>query len=52
MVLIYFQVYLIKMKITHQIVEKHGLSLNEYEKIKKILKREPWKIMIHGKEKD
>ena len=29
------------MKITHQIVEKHGLSLNEYEKIKKILKREP-----------
>ena len=29
------------MKITSQIVEKHGLSLDEYEKIKKILKREP-----------
>ena len=29
------------MKITTEIVEKHGLSLNEFSKIKKILKREP-----------
>jgi phosphoribosylformylglycinamidine synthase subunit PurL len=29
------------MKITNQIVEKHGLKLEEYENIKKLLKREP-----------
>ena len=29
------------MKITNQIVEKHGLSLKEYESIKKLLEREP-----------
>ena len=29
------------MKITDQIIEKHGLKLEEYEKIKKLLKREP-----------
>ena len=29
------------MKITNQIVEKHGLKLEEFEKIKKLLKREP-----------
>ena len=41
MVLIYFQVYLIEMKISNDIIEKHGLNLIEYSKIKKILKREP-----------
>ena len=29
------------MKITNEIVEKHGLKLDEYEKIKKLLKRNP-----------
>ena len=29
------------MKITNQIVEKHGLKLEEYSIIKKLLKREP-----------
>ena len=29
------------MKITNQIVEKHGLKLEEFEQIKKLLKREP-----------
>ena len=29
------------MKITNDIVEKHGLNLDEFSKIKKILKREP-----------
>ena len=29
------------MKITNQIVEKHGLKLEEFENIKKLLKREP-----------
>ncbi len=29
------------MKITNEIVEKHGLNLDEFNKIKKILKREP-----------
>jgi len=29
------------MKITNEIVEKHGLNLDEFSKIKKILKREP-----------
>ncbi len=38
---IYFQVCLIKMKITNQIVEKHGLKLDEFVEIKKLLKREP-----------
>ena len=32
------------MKITSQIVEKHGLSLDEYEKIKKILNKRPFVI--------
>ena len=41
MVLIYFQVYLNKMKITKQVVEKHGLKTEEYTNIKKLLKREP-----------
>ena len=41
MVLIYFQVYLNKMKINKQIVEKHGLKIEEYTNIKKLLKREP-----------
>ena len=29
------------MEITNDIVEKHGLNLDEFSKIKKILKREP-----------
>ena len=29
------------MKITNTIVEKHGLKLDEYSKIKELLKREP-----------
>ena len=29
------------MKISNQIVEKHGLKLDEFEKIKELLKREP-----------
>ena len=29
------------MKITNDIVEKHGLNLDEFSKIKKILKRDP-----------
>ncbi len=29
------------MKITNQLIEKHGLKLNEYNEIKKLLKREP-----------
>ena len=29
------------MKITNKIIENHGLKLNEYENIKKLLKREP-----------
>ena len=29
------------MKITDQIVEKHGLKKEEFEKIKNLLKREP-----------
>ena len=29
------------MKITNQVVEKHGLKLEEYSIIKKLLKREP-----------
>ena len=29
------------MKINNQIIEKHGLKLEEFEKIKKLLKREP-----------
>ena len=29
------------MKITNSIVEKHGLKLEEYSKIKELLKREP-----------
>ena len=29
------------MKITNTIVEKHGLKLEEYSKIKELLKREP-----------
>ena len=29
------------MKITNQIIEKHGLKLDEFENIKKLLKREP-----------
>ena len=29
------------MKITNQLIEKHGLKLEEYNKIKKLLKREP-----------
>ena len=29
------------MKITNQIIEKHGLKLEEFETIKKLLKREP-----------
>ena len=29
------------MKITNKIVENHGLKLEEYENIKKLLKREP-----------
>ena len=29
------------MRITNEIVEKHGLKLDEYGKIKKILNREP-----------
>ena len=29
------------MKITTQIVEKHGLKIEEFENIKKLLKREP-----------
>ena len=35
------QVCLIKMKITNKIIENHGLKLEEYENIKKLLKREP-----------
>ncbi len=38
----YLQAYLInQMKITDAIVEKHGLKLEEYSKIKNLLKREP-----------
>ena len=29
------------MKITNQIIEKHGLKLDEYKKIQKLLKRDP-----------
>jgi phosphoribosylformylglycinamidine synthase subunit PurL len=29
------------MKITNQIIEKHGLELNEFENIKKLMKRDP-----------
>ena len=29
------------MKITNQIIEKHGLKIEEYNSIKKILKRDP-----------
>ena len=29
------------MKITNQLIEKHGLKLEEFENIKKLLKREP-----------
>ena len=29
------------MKITNKIIEKHGLTLDEFDKIKKLLKREP-----------
>ena len=29
------------MKITNQLVQKHGLKIDEYENIKKLLKREP-----------
>ena len=29
------------MKITNQIIEKHGLKTEEFSKLKKILKREP-----------
>ena len=29
------------MKITNTVVEKHGLKLDEYSKIKELLKREP-----------
>ena len=29
------------MKINNQIIEKHGLKLEEFEKIKKLLNREP-----------
>jgi hypothetical protein len=29
------------MKITNKIIENHGLKLEEYENIKKLLKREP-----------
>ena len=29
------------MKITNKIIEKHGLKLEEFENIKKIMKREP-----------
>ena len=29
------------MKITNQVVKKHGLKLEEYSNIKKLLKREP-----------
>ena len=29
------------MVITNEIIENHGLKLEEYEKIKKLLKREP-----------
>ena len=29
------------MKITRSIIEKHGLQIDEYNSIKKILKREP-----------
>ena len=41
MVLTFFQVCLIKMKITNNIIKKHGLKLNEYENIKKLMKRDP-----------
>ena len=29
------------MEITNEIIEKHGLKLEEFEKIKKLLKRQP-----------
>ena len=29
------------MEISNQIIEKHGLKIDEYENIKKLLKREP-----------
>ena len=29
------------MKITEKIVEKHGLKIDEYKNIKKLLKRDP-----------
>ena len=29
------------MKITNQIIEKHGLELNEFKTIQKLLKRDP-----------
>ena len=29
------------MKITNKIIEKHGLKLEEFENIKKLMKREP-----------
>ena len=29
------------MKITNQVIERHGLKLEEYDKIKQIMKREP-----------
>ena len=29
------------MKITNNIIKKHGLKLNEYENIKKLMKRDP-----------
>ncbi len=42
MELIYFQAYSNKnMEINNQTIEKHGLKLEEYELIKKFLKREP-----------
>ena len=34
-----FSSLLIKMKITNQIIESHGLKLEEFENIKKLLKK-------------
>ncbi len=39
--LIYFLVYLIEMKITEEIIKKHGLNDKEFKKIQKLLGRNP-----------
>ena len=39
--LIFFEFIKLDMKITNKIIEKHGLKLNEYKSIQKLLNRDP-----------